>query len=93
MLLSDITLKEYDFSYLETIPLYIKDHWVKTLAKLVSIIPKIGKPLFESYEKVEKVRKDLIEQNQNFKEPEASPLLGHLKEIEQKEGAFSKMIL
>jgi hypothetical protein len=88
MLLSNIELSEYDFNFLQTAPLYLKDHWIKTLAKLVSVVPKIGKPIQDAFDRIEEVRKDFIEKQKSYKEPEASPLLQHLQKLEQKEGSI-----
>jgi hypothetical protein len=88
MLLGEIELKEYDFNFLQTIPLYLSGNLLKVLAKLISIVPKLGKPVYDSYEKIEEIRKDFIEMNMQFKEPEGSPLLKYLAEIEEKQGSI-----
>ena len=43
MLINKVQLKDEDFSYLDTIPIYLRDNLLKVFATIIYMIPKIGK--------------------------------------------------
>jgi hypothetical protein len=87
LLLKNIELEENDFSYLDTLPEYLKGNLLKVLATLVYMIPKVGKDIYESYERLEELRKDFEKHHERLNESEGDKLARFLEGIENKEGS------
>ena len=58
MLLNDVRLDENDLSYLETLPDFLKTNGIKTLKTIIGMMPKIGKDIVESHDKLIKLIED-----------------------------------
>jgi len=88
MLSKEIKLDYNDFSYLESIPSFLKGNLLKTLATLIYMIPKVGKPVYESYQKLEELNKEFLKHHESIKEPEGAKLTSFIERIENKEGSL-----
>src|SRR5688572_15619412 len=87
MLISNIKLEENDFKHIDTLPDFLRGNLLKVLATLIYMIPKIGKDVYDSYEKIEDLKGEFLKHHKAVSESEGDKLIGFLEKIENKEGS------
>ncbi|MBL7883018.1 MAG: hypothetical protein JNL69_03045, partial [Bacteroidia bacterium] len=88
LLLKGIKLEDTDLTYLDTLPDYLKGNLLKVLATLIYMIPKVGKDVYESYEKLEELKKSFEKHHTAIKKQDGDKLIEFLEQIEGKEGSI-----
>jgi len=86
-LMKGVTLKESDYSYIDSIPSYLRGNMLKVFATLIFMIPKIGKDVYDSYEKLTELKKDFEAHDEKARTAEGDRFLKFMESIEEKEGS------
>ncbi|MBD0366733.1 MAG: NTPase KAP, partial [Flavisolibacter sp.] len=90
MVLKDIKIEEKDFSYLNTLPDFAKKNLLKIFANLIYMVPKIGKDVFESFQKLNELKEAFYQYHKEVTKAEGDLLIGFLEQIEMEEGSIYK---
>lgn len=88
MLLNKIELEESDLTYFNTLPKYLKGKLLKVLATIIYMIPKVGKDVYNSYEKIEKLKDEFLKYHEVQSTTQGDILIEFLEELETKEGSI-----
>jgi hypothetical protein len=88
MLQQGIELESKDFKAIDTLPGYLSKHFDKVLILLISMIPKVGKPVLETYERIKKFKDQFDEfSKKEILKPEDS-LIDYIEKIEMERGSI-----
>ncbi len=88
LLEKDISLVENDFSYLDTLPVFIQNNLPSIGLLLLLMIPKLGKEAKDIYEKADDLRKKFKEFHKTANKGDVEELTEFEKEIIEKEGSL-----
>ncbi len=87
MLINKVELKENDFSFIDAVPSYVYGNLLKIFATLIYMIPKIGKDVEESHEKLIELKKDFEKYDKRARTSEGDMFVEYLETLEEKEGS------
>ncbi|PUZ21578.1 KAP family P-loop domain-containing protein [Chitinophaga costaii] len=84
-----IKVQNTDIEYLKSVPGFFKKNYLKIATALVYMIPKVGKDVMESYDKLKEISDLFIEYSQNDKKnSEEEVLNSYMEQIEQANGSI-----
>ena len=88
MLKNGIQFEEVEKTVLESLPEYVKENWLKVIAALVYMIPKLGKEIIDSFKKIEKLKEEYLNYHKKINESSGDKLSAFLQGIENNEGSL-----
>lgn len=90
ILSQNIEIKDEDVKYLKAFPGFMKKNFHKVAAALVSMIPQVGKDVFDAFEKLDKIKDDFFthaESEENLNQ-ESKHISEYIEKIENAEGSI-----
>ncbi len=86
MLKGGQSFNEATLRVLDTLPTYIKENALKIISAIVYMIPKIGKDIIESFEKLDKLKEEFLKFLDEANKSEGDKLIEYLEGQEESTG-------
>lgn len=88
LLKKNVTFDYKEFSYLETLPQFIKNNPVKLLSPFLKLLPAIGGSLFEIYEKLKELGEEYFQKHDQYQIDDKKNALGFIEKVYEEEGSI-----
>jgi hypothetical protein len=88
MLKKSITIEEIKLSLLDTLPEFLQNNLHKVVASLVYMIPKLGKEIVDTFDRIDKLKEEFLAANEKANISAGDRLIQYLETIENKEGSL-----
>ena len=83
-----VTIEKAVPGFLHTLPDFLKKNLDKVLAAFIYMIPKLGKEVYESWEKLNELKEEYLKYHDNATRQDDDMLIGQLTRIEAKTGSL-----
>lgn len=90
MLARNYEIEDAVISYKETLPTYLRKNWLKVVTTIVSMVPKVGKDVIESFDKVNNLKEEFFKfhDDQNLEQNKGDQFSNFLEEIQKTQGSI-----
>jgi hypothetical protein len=88
LLRKSTSVEDINLSYLDTLPVFIKNNLLSVLASMIYMVPKLGKDVVEAFDKIDDLRKKFQAFHDTVNESSGDKMIKYLEEIQRKEGSL-----
>ncbi|MGN6417588.1 MAG: P-loop NTPase fold protein [Pseudobacter sp.] len=88
LLLKNENVDEERLGFLKTVPKFILNNLHKVTASIIHMIPKIGKDVVESFERIDKLKEEFLKFHDDENVTETDKMIMYLEKLEAEEGGI-----